>query len=391
MRKVALITVVLALWLSLPFAAWAQEATPTPTPAAPTLTIATSYPSQMAEFNETVTFKLELTASGKPQIVRLDVEDVPEGWTTSFRGGGRVVRAVYVGTDNTATVDLRVELPKDVTPGTYSFTVVGRSDDVVARLPLELTIQEKLPPQLSFTTDLPTLKGNVGSTIRFNTTLKNEGDSEMSVNLAAEAPEFFQVTFKLFGQEVTSIPLKANESKSLTVEVLPPRETQAGKYPITVRADGGVAQASLDLTADVAGRPDLSISMADGRISGEAYAGKETTFKLIVRNTGTDAARNVEMSASQPTGWSVEFDPKTIAEVPAGQQVEVTAKIKPADKAVAGDYMVTLRARPEGQSSESVDFRVTVLTSTLWGVVGLALIAAAVVLVGLAVARFGRR
>ncbi|MGQ9459004.1 MAG: COG1470 family protein, partial [Anaerolineae bacterium] len=77
--------------------------------------------------------------------------------------------------------------------------------------------------------------------------------------------------------------------------------------------------------------------------------------------------------------------------IPAGQEVEVTAKIRPAEKAVAGDYMVTVRASTEGTASESADFRITVRTSTLWGVVGVALIGIAVGVVALAVLRFGRR
>ena len=53
--------------------------------------------------------------------------------------------------------------------------------------------------------------------------------------------------------------------------------------------------------------------------------------------------------------------------------------------------MVTLRAQSENAPSESAEFRVTVLTSTMWGMVGIGLIAVAVVVVGLAVMRFGRR
>jgi uncharacterized membrane protein len=48
-------------------------------------------------------------------------------------------------------------------------------------------------------------------------------------------------------------------------------------------------------------------------------------------------------------------------------------------------------ARPDEGASESTEFRVTVLTSTLWGLVGVALIAVAVFGVGMAVMRFGRR
>lgn len=53
--------------------------------------------------------------------------------------------------------------------------------------------------------------------------------------------------------------------------------------------------------------------------------------------------------------------------------------------------MITARVRSDGGVSKSADFRITVLTSTLWGVVGIALIAVAVMVVGLAVVRFGRR
>ena len=40
--------------------------------------------------------------------------------------------------------------------------------------------------------------------------------------------------------------------------------------------------------------------------------------------------------------------------------------------------MVTVRAQPAGGTQESVDYRITVVTSTLWGVAGVALIAVAV-------------
>ena len=62
-----------------------------------------------------------------------------------------------------------------------------------------------------------------------------------------------------------------------------------------------------------------------------------------------------------------------------------------ADDALAGDYMVTIKVQPSDGASQSTDFRITVLTSTLWGVAGVALIAVALGVVALAVVRFGRR
>jgi uncharacterized membrane protein len=142
---------------------------------------------------------------------------------------------------------------------------------------------------------------------------------------------------------------------------------------------------------EVAGSPTLNVTGPGGRLSGEAYVGKKTPLNLIVSNTGDAPARNVNLSASNPSGWSAEFEPKRLEEVPVDSQVEVTAKVKPAEKAVAGDYEIALRARPENGTSESAQYRITVRTSTMWGIVGVGIIAVAVVIVGLAVTRFGRR
>ena len=364
------------------------------TPATPPqgLTLFTRYPAQEAAIGENVTIGLTLRTDLAPEIVHLEAQNVPTGWTVTFKGGGRVIQAAYVEPKSDTQVDLRVEPPKDVKAGAYQFTVLARTDSgQQLKLPIELTLTDKLPPSMEFQVDLPTLRGAPDSTFRYNVTLKNDGDADLSVNLLADAPQGIQVSFKLAGQDVTNIPLAANESKQLSIEAKTYPDLAAGSYPIKITAQGGEAEATTDLTAEVTGQSKLTVTAPDGRLSGQAYVGDVTPLKLIVQNTGSAPARNIQLSASQPAGWKVEFDPKQIAEVPAGQQVEVTANLTPADQAIAGDYVVTMRAQPEGGPSQSADFRITVLTSTLWGIVGVALIAVAVIVVGMAVMRFGRR
>jgi uncharacterized membrane protein len=212
------------------------------------------------------------------------------------------------------------------------------------------------------------------------------------VNLEARTKKGFQVTFTpaFASQQVTSLPVKAGESKDLDAEVSLPRDTAAGRYDITVVAAAGEARAEIKLGLEVTGRADLSLSTPDGRLSGRAVANRATPFKLVVKNQGGAAARDVELSATEPTGWEVKFEPQRIDELPPNQEREVTATIKPAARAVAGDYMVNLRASA-GEASSSVDFRVTVYRSTVWGLVGILLVAVALGVVSLAVSRYGRR
>ena len=66
------------------------------------------------------------------------------------------------------------------------------------------------------------------------------------------------------------------------------------------------------------------------------------------------------------------------------------ATLTPSSKALAGDYMLTFTASDNADSA-STDYRVTVATSTLWGIVGIGIIAIALLIAVGAVARFGRR
>jgi uncharacterized membrane protein len=364
-----------------------QQATPQ------NLTLFTLYPSQEIAINEDVTFDLKLRGGSALQMVRLSVQDLPKDWTATFRGGGKVIQAAYVDpqSKDDTEVQLGIQPPKDVPANTYRFTVTASGAQEEARLPIELAVKQKLPPSLMLSVDLPTIQGAPDSTFTYNATLKNEGDEDLTVNLLAKAPQGFQVNFKLSGQDVTSLPLPANQSKSLSVEAKAFDQIQAGPYQFDVQAQGGKAQADATLVADVIGQSQLTVTAPDDRLSGQAYAGSETPFKLILRNTGSAPVRNIKLSASPPSGWSVAFAPEQVPEVPSGQQIEVTANIKPDAQAVAGDYMVSMTAQPQDGASKAADFRITVLTSTLWGIAGIGLIAVAVVVVGLAVMRFGRR
>ncbi|MCB0155340.1 MAG: hypothetical protein KDF65_11145 [Anaerolineae bacterium] len=355
------------------------------------LSLFTTYPAQEVAIGENVTLPLVLRTVSSSQVAQLQVKDLPEGWQATFKGAGRIVEAAYVEPENDTKVDLLIDPPPDAAAGVYRFTVMAQGEAGQSQLPVELTLADKLPPSMALSVELPTLNGGPDSTFRYNTTLKNEGDQDMTVNLVAEAPPGFQVNFKLNGQDVTSIPLAANESKKLSVEAKAFPDTPAGAYPINIAAQGSEAEATLQVTAEVTGQPDLTVTAPDGRLSGQAYVGDVTPLKLVVQNTGSAPARNIELSATSPTGWQVDFEPKQLAEVGAGKQVEVTANLHPAEQAIAGDYVVNVKAKPEDGPTKTADFRITVLTSTMWGIVGVGLIAVAVVVVGLAVMRFGRR
>lgn len=359
------------------------------------LVLSTPYPSQVVKPNEPVTLPLTVKSYGlHPQVVTLEVKEIPTGWQVTFLGAGNVVKAVYVEPDLEATLSLKLEPPANVEPGSYRFqlSAQGAEDSARVSLPIELTVSQSVPPQLSLEADLPILRGTPSTTFRYRATLKNDSDQELLVSLDAGTPPGFQARFKLAfgGQEVSSFPVKAGESKQLDVEITLPQNQSAGEYPLPLRAQAEGASAQLTLTAVVTGQPQLTVTTPDARLSADVSTGGTTTLQIVVRNSGSAPAQDVKLNAFPPSGWEITFDPESVSQIAPDQEAQVSATLKPSEKAIAGDYMVTVNAQAEGVT-ESARFRITVHTSALWGVLGIVLIAVALGVVSLAVVRFGRR
>lgn len=357
------------------------------------LWLSTPFPSLSVPVDEPISLDLEVHSSGlPPQQVKLSLSQVPADWSGVFLGNGRPVRSVFVAPDSTAKLTLKLVPPEGIRTGSHQFELAAVGDGGQYKLPIEVSFDDVMPTRLSLEPELPALRGTPTSSFNFAVKLRNDSGREAVARLEAMAPAGFEVTFKeRYGsQELTSVPIKAGESRDLSVTVEPHPRVEAGVYQVGVRAATEDDNAETMLALDIVGRPELALTGMNDRLSGKAVAGEQTPLTLIVANRGTAPAQNVEFRASEPSDWNVEFVPESLEALPAGEQREVKALITPSSEAIAGDYMLTLTASGD-DASESSEFRITVETSTLWGIIGILVIAAAVVVLALAVLRFGRR
>jgi uncharacterized membrane protein len=358
------------------------------------LFVTTRYPALTVRAGEATTVDVSVRNFRlPPQRLQLSVPEVADGWKATILGGGQPVGALEIGADAEERLQLRLEPPADIGTGVYQFTLQANNAEHDLQLPIMLTIGEEVPAQLALSTNFPALRGTATTSFKYRLTVKNDSGRDATVNLAADSPRNFQVNYtEAFGsQQITSIPIEAGSSKDVEASLSIPRETPAGEYNLVLRAQTEAASAELPVNLTIVGQPRLAVSGEGGRLSGEAYAGRGSELTVVLRNDGTEAARDVEVSASTPEGWQSSFDPRRIAEIPAGGTQNVTVTLTPSERAIAGDYQTTIRAGAAGGLSESANFRITVLTSTLWGAVGIAIIAISLLIVVFAVARFGRR
>jgi uncharacterized membrane protein len=358
------------------------------------LYLTTRYPGLTVRAGETTTVDLSLRNFGlPPQQVALSVPQVASGWKATILGGGQPVESAMVAPDSEEKLQLRLEPPTEAGPGDYHFLVQAQGEGSTLKLPIAVTIGKELPAKLKLTTNFPALRGTATTSFKYKVNVTNDSGRDSTINFSADAPKNFQVTFtEAYGtQQLTSIPIEAGKSKDIEASVSLPRDTPAGDYKLVLHARSEAASADLDTSITVIGQPRLSLAGEGGRLSGEAYAGQDSQLVLVAKNDGSEAARDIEFSATAPEGWKTSFDPKGLPELGAGKSQEIKVTLTPSAKAIAGDYQTTLRASSAGGNSESANFRITVLTSTLWGAVGVGVIAAALLAVVFAVARYGRR
>src|SRR6516225_8933365 len=339
--------------------------------------------------NSTVNLRLQNYAL-PPERLALSVSGVPSGWTATLMGGGQPISAAMPGTDSSVSFELRVDVPKEATVGTTVLTVDAKGSSTQVALPVAVTLATDLPAKLSVTPQLPDLRGNSKSTFEYQLNIKNESGKKVLVGLSAEAPQNCDATSTddYGSQELNAVPLDPGQSKDVKLKVRPPNTVAAGQYKVAARASAEDAVVTNDLVLDITGQPKIDFSGRDGILSTSASAGNEATVPVVLTNTGTAAADQVELSGSGPTGWKVEFDPKTVDRIAPNENKEVTAKITPPAKAIAGDYVTSLRANARGESA-SATYRMTVVTSTQWGIIGVGIIGAALLVLVGAVARFG--
>jgi uncharacterized membrane protein len=356
--------------------------------------LTTRYPALTVKAGETTTVDLALhNYKLPPQELLLSVPEAAQGWKATILGGGQPVAAVQVAPDSEEHLQLRLEPPAGTGQGDYHFTVEAKGNGQDQKLPLTVTVGQEVPAKLKMTTNFPDLRGTATTAFKYRVTVTNDSGRDATINLSADPPKNFQVTFtEAYGsQQLTSIPIEAGKSKDLDAAVSLPRETPAGDYKLSLHAKTEQASADLNVSLTVIGQPRLSVSGEGGRLSGDAYAGQDSQLTLVLHNDGSESARDIELSATAPEGWKTTFDPKTVPSLAASATQNVKLTMSPSARAIAGDYQMTVRASTTGGVSESANFRITVLTSTLWGAIGIAIIAVALLVVVFAVARFGRR
>jgi uncharacterized membrane protein len=257
---------------------------------------------------------------------------------------------------------------------------------------------------IELTTDYYKLEVVSGNSVEFTVSLEYTGDVARVFDLTATGPTDWTTSITPSyprDKQILDIRMEPpGEEESSTIEQIVVSATPAswllpelGEYPITLEASSGELTSTIELTAVVTSIPasySIYLTTPDGVLSTTAQAGKDNYFTLAVANSGTGDIDNINLSTNKPKGWTVELSLTNIDSLTAENFQTVEMNIKTPADAIAGDYEIIVRASGT-QASDSLEIRVTVKTSAVWGWVGIGIIVLVIAGLAFIFMRFSRR
>lgn len=363
-----------------------------PAAAAPGVVLTTTYPSVVADRGKQLSFPIEVVnTTNSFQEADLAIAEGPKDWQSDLKDRGFSIRRVMLGPNKSQTLEFQAKPPETAKAGEYAFLLQATSVGGVSDLRLQVTLRESVGTGLKLATQFPNIRGQAGSfTFRFD--LTNEAGVDRDVSLSAQAPRGWEVIFKpsFESKQVSTFRVKAGQTQAVDVDITTPQRTEAGEYKVVIGASADTDKVEVPLNIVIVGQIKLSLDTQTGQLNTRATIDQDTKLTLVIRNTGSAPLKSITFSSSRPDGWDVRFEPGRIDDLAVGQEVEVTATIRPSSRALAGDYLLSMTATASG-ASDSKQIRVTVETPTVWGWIAVAAIIAVLGGLGTMFVRLSRR
>lgn len=364
------------------------------------LVMAAEYPGIVLPQGKEVNMDLTFYNKGRTdESVDVRIAQKPDGWKARIKTYRFTVTGVNVPADDKKSLTFEAIPDKDLPPGDYRFLIEAATRDGRFKLSekLRVTLAGEQEGQahdqpVRLTTSYPVIRGPSNAAFEFSVEVDSRLDKEAIFDLFAQGPAGWEVNFKpaYESKYISSLRIRANQSQSIAVEVKPAPGAAAGEYPIALRVSAGEAKGEANLTVMLTGTYELEVGTPSGLLSIEAHQGKPSNVSFYVKNSGTAPNTNIRFMSFKPENWKVEFKPERIDLIEPNALKQVEMVITPADEALVGDYSVAVRIDGE-KSSKTLEFRIGVKASSVWGWVGIGIIVAVIAgLFGLFRA-FGRR
>jgi len=269
----------------------------------------------------------------------------------------------------------------------------------------EEEVVEVKPEELYFEITLPKIQAEEGENFIFDFNviykmgdepfgLDPEEENQKTFDITVNYPDGWYAVVMSGNTDISAINLTSGKQQSLKFGAAPMVSQEPGEYTFTATlksaVEGDTLEESIEFTAVLTATYELELKTKSGMLSTDMTSGKDNHFNLLVNNNSSTSLENIKITSNEPEGWRVSFDTDEIESIEAGESAEIDMTVNPAEKAIAGDYMLNLSVSSE-KASDNIELRVTVETPTIWGIVGIGIIVVVIIAVAIIFTRLGRR
>jgi uncharacterized membrane protein len=314
--------------------------------------------------------------------VKVWIDQQPDNWEAKIKTYRYAVTGVHVPSDERKTLTFEAEPLDGTKPGEYQFLVKAQTPDGQFTLSEKILVTVKeaeAEPEkdrgVKLTTSYPVISGPSDATFEFSVEVDSKLEEDAVFDLFAKGPQGWDINFKpaYESKYISSLRLKANESKSIAIEVKPAIGAEAGEYPVNIQVSSGQASGKADLKVILSGTYDLEVGTPNGLLSLDARRGSPSNLSFYIKNTGSAANHDIKFMSFKPENWRVEFEPQNVDVIEPGGLKQVEMKIIPYEDALVGDYSVNVNIQGE-KATKNLELRTTVKASAAWGWIGIGII-----------------
>ena len=204
--------------------------------------ITTKYPTVEAQPGSNVKLDLAVT-SPDPEVVDLALAGVPDGWTSTLRGGGFVIHSITAVPATPAAATLELDVPASAQPGSYPVTLTG-TDQLGEAMDLTVTVDvaAEVNSGVQLTADFPSLRGAPATAFTYTLTITNDTPEQQTFTFSPTAPQGWTVTASPSAEaNAETATVDAGGTGEVKVTATPPDTTAEGSYqiPVDVTAASG--------------------------------------------------------------------------------------------------------------------------------------------------------
>lgn len=338
---------------------------------------------------------------------RIYLVSKPEQWGVDLLStdGARITK-LGVPAGESQEFEILVNPPLNATKGDYEVLVAAcpEKGNRSVLLPISVSIN----PELSIDQDLSAyveLNSNiVGFEIRPETTaefavsLKNRYDQPLKLDLEVlSLPEGWRAEFVNDDDEeerLSSLMLSAGEELAFTVKVKPSQNATSGLYPVIVAAVSGnkivSRQLEVNINNDLENEELLKVDSNPEELT--LNPGSSSDVRISIENRGNDALEDVTLEINDVSGLSTQIQGfGTIDELEAGESKSISVEITANANAGSGAKEIFIRAKSDDLVSSEKSITVNVEKSSSSGLLGIAMLGFAALVLVFVIRKFGRR